>query len=134
MDGNIKFNSRKPSLKDYVLLGGKGYISSKCKIDLFHTVKIELITPKWRNLSDLGRYLYVFSKSRKRIETQFYQLNDPFLHKRNYATSVLGFCTYICSKITAFPILQYFKQSNGKQLNHICLTIISQPVINIKLV
>lgn len=106
-------------LNNCTLLGDKGYLSSEYKIDLFHTAKIELVTPNRKNQSDFIKYPYVFSKSRKRIETQFSQLTDQFLIKRNYAKSFLGFCTRIWGKITAFTILQLLNHKNDKPLNHI---------------
>jgi hypothetical protein len=110
---------KQSNLNNCILLGDKGYLSSDCKIDLFHTSKIELITTKRRNQTDFSKYPYVFSKSRKRIETKFSQLTDQFLIKRNYAKSFLGLCTRIWSKITAFTVLQFINHSNDKQLNHI---------------
>ena len=104
-------------LNNCTLLGDKGYLSSECKIDLFYTARIELITPKRANQLDFSKYPHVFSKSRKRIETQFSQLTDQFLIKRNYAKSFLGFCTRIWSKIGAFTVLQFLNHSNNKELN-----------------
>lgn len=112
-------DARQSGLNNCTLLGDKGYLSSDCKIDLFHTAKINLVTPKRRNQSDFTKYPYVFSKSRKRIETQFSQLTDQFQIKRNYAKSFQGYCTRIWSKITAFTVLQFINHSNEKQLNHI---------------
>jgi Transposase DDE domain len=110
---------KQSSLNNCVLLGDKGYLSSECKIDLFHTAKIELQTPYRKNQSDFIKYPFVFSKSRKRIETQFSQLTDQFLIKRNYAKTFLGLCTRIWGKISAFTILQLINHTNDKQLNHI---------------
>lgn len=107
------------SLNNCTLLGDKGYLSSDCKIDLFHTSKIELVTPKRRNQADFTPFPFVFSKCRKRIETQFSQLSDQFLIKRNYAKSFAGFCTRIWNKLAAFTILQFINQSNDKKLNHL---------------
>ena len=110
---------KRSSLNNCTLLGDKGYLSSESKIDLFHTAKIELVTPKRRNQSDFIKYPYVFSKSRKSIETQFSQLTDQFLIKRNYAKTFLGLCTRVWGKIAAFTILQAINKSNGKPLNQI---------------
>lgn len=106
-------------MNNCTLLGDKGYLSSECKSDLFHISKIKLETPKRRNQTDFTKYPYVFSKSRKRIETQFSQLTDQFLIKRNYAKTFLGLCTRIWSKIAAFTVLQSFNFNNDKPLNHI---------------
>lgn len=110
---------KQSSLNNCVLLGDKGYLSSECKIDLFNTAKIGHETLNRKNQSDFIEYLYVFWKSRKRIETQFSQLTDQFLMKRNYAKSFLGLCTRIWGKITALTILQLMNHSKNKQLNHI---------------
>ena len=110
---------KQSSLNNCTLLGDKGYLSSEYKVDLFHTSKIELQTPKRRNQSDFSKYPYVFAKSRKRIETQFSQLADQFMIKRNYAKTFLGMCTRIWGKIAAFTLLQAINHSNDKPLNQI---------------
>ena len=110
---------KQSSLNNCTLLGDKGYLSSDCQIDLFYTAKIKLETPMRKNQSEFIKYPYVFSKIRKRIETQFSQLTDQFLIKRNYAKSFLGLCTRIWGKITALTILQLMNHTNDKQLNHI---------------
>jgi len=74
---------------------------------------------KRKNQSDFIKYRFVFSKSRKRIETEFLQPTDQFLIKRNYVKSFLDLCTTIWGKITAFTILQLMNHTNEKQLNNI---------------
>jgi len=50
---------------------------------------------------------YIFRKSRKRIETLFFQLCDQFLIRRNYAKTFEGFKTRVLAKITALTLVQY---------------------------
>lgn len=97
----------KQQLSDCVLLGDKGYISSKIQLDLFNSVNIKLETPKRANQKDYSPQYYLFKKYRKRIETLFSQLCDQFMIRRNYAKSFLGYKTRILSKITAVTFIQY---------------------------
>jgi len=97
----------KNQFSDCVLLGDKGYLSSKQQIDLFESAKIRLETPMRTNQINYKRQPYIFRKSRKRIETLFSQLCDQFMIRRNYAKSFLGFKTRIISKITALTIIQF---------------------------
>ena len=106
-------------LNNCLLLGDKGYLSAEQKTDLFHTSKIELQTPNRANQIQQTLFPYVFKKCRKRIETQFSQLCDQFMIKRNYAKSYNGLATRILSKIAAFTTLQYFNFIAGKSLNRI---------------
>ena len=107
------------NINNCTLLGDKGYISSEHKTDLFHTSNVQLETPKRKNQANYSKFPYVFFKSRKRIETQFSQLTDQFLIKRNYAKTFLGLCTRVWGKIAAFTILQFINHSNAKPLNNI---------------
>jgi hypothetical protein len=102
-----------------LLLGDKGYLSAELKTDLFHTAKIELQTPCRINQQQQTLFPYVFKKCRKRIETQFSQLCDQFMIKRNYAKTHNGLATRILSKIAAFTSLQYINFTAGKSLNKI---------------
>ena len=106
-------------LNNCLLLGDKGYLSAEQKTDLFHTAKIELQTPCRTNQLQQTLFPYVFKKCRKRIETQFSQLCDQFMIKRNYAKTYRGLATRIISKITAFTSLQYLNFTSGKSLNKI---------------
>jgi hypothetical protein len=106
-------------LNNCLLLGDKGYISTEQKTDLFHTAKIELQTPNRANQKQQTLFPYVFKKCRKRIETQFSQLCDQFMIKRNYAKTYLGLANRILSKIAAFTSLQYIKFTSAKPLNKI---------------
>lgn len=51
-----------------------------------------------KNQHDYKKQLYIFRKSRKRIETLFSQLCDHFMIRRNYAKTFNGFKTRILSK------------------------------------
>lgn len=75
----------KTQLSDCVLLGDMGYLSAQYQLNLFETAKINLQTPKRKNQKDYIQQLYIFRKSRKRIETLFSQLCDQFMIRRNYA-------------------------------------------------
>jgi hypothetical protein len=106
-------------LNNCLLLGDKGYLNAEIKTDLFHTAKIELQTPCRSNQLQQTLFPYVYKKCRKRIETQFSQLCDQFMIKRNYAKSYAGLATRILSKVTAFTSLQYFNFISGKPINKI---------------
>jgi len=107
------------TLNNCVLLGDKGYISKEQQTDLFSTAKVELAVPMRSNQKDHKPYPYIFKRFRKRIETQFSQLCDQFVMKRNYAKTYNGLCTRIISKIAAFTSLQYLNVLNGRPLNHV---------------
>lgn len=113
--GEIK-NSK---LNNCLLLGDKGYLSIEHKTDLFHTAGINLQTPCRSNQTQQTLFPYVFKKCRKRIETQFSQLCDQFMIKRNYAKTYNGMATRMLSKIAAFTSLQFINFNSGKPLNHI---------------
>jgi len=106
-------------LNNCLLLGDKGYLNAELKTDLFHTAKIELQTPCRSNQLQQTLFPYVFKKCRKRIETQFSQLCDQFMIKRNYAKTFAGLETRIISKVTAFTSLQFLNFITGKPLNKI---------------
>jgi hypothetical protein len=118
-DINYLEEIKNSGLNNCLLLGDKGYLSVEQKTDLFHTAKIELQTPCRSNQIQQTLFPYVFKKYRKRIETQFSQLCDQFMIKRNYAKTYLGLVTRILSKITAFTSLQYLNFTAGKPLNKI---------------
>lgn len=88
----------KSQLSDCVLLGDKGYLSSKYQLDLFETANIKLKTPMRNNQKNYKPQPYIFRKSRKRIETLFSQLCDQFKIRNNYAKTFEGFKTRIVYK------------------------------------
>jgi len=106
-------------LNNCLLLADKGYLGLEQKTDLFHTARIELQTPHRSNQYQQTLFPYVFKKCRKRIETQFSQLCDQFMIKRNYAKTYKGLETRIIAKISAFTSLQYINFITGKSLNKI---------------
>ena len=112
----------KHQISDCLLLGDKGYLSSKQQLDLFETANIELETPMRRNQKGYKKQPYVFRRSRKRIETLFSQLCDQFMIRRNYAKSFEGFKTRILAKITALTMVQYINKF-----------IFDRPINNIKI-
>ena len=58
------------------LIGDAGYLSSEMQIALFSSSNVVLKTPKCSNQKDFKLFDPVFRKSRKRVETVFYQLCD----------------------------------------------------------
>lgn len=97
-------------MSDCVILGDKGYLSSKIQLNLFETVNIRLEVPARENQKDGRAQPYIFKKTRKRIETLFSQLCDQFMIRRNYAKTFEGFKTRIMSKITALTMVQYINR------------------------
>ena len=100
----------KNQLKDCVLLGGRGYLSTDYQVDLFENSKIKLETPMRKNQKDYVAQPYIFRKTRKRIETLFSQLCDQFMIRRNYAKSFEGFKTRIIAKVTAMTTIQFINK------------------------
>lgn len=100
----------KHQMNDCVIIGDKGYLSSKIQLDLFESANIELSTPKRKNQLDYKPQFFLYQKGRKRIETLFSQLCDQFMIKRNYAKSFDGYRTRILSKITALTTIQYINK------------------------
>ena len=115
-------NDVKYQINDCLLLGDKGYLSSRQQLDLFETANIKLETPMRKNQKGYVKQPYVFRKSRKRIETLFSQLCDQFMIRRNYAKSFRGFKTRILAKITAMTVVQYINKF-----------IFDRPINNIKI-
>jgi len=113
--GDVKHSG----LNNCLLLADKGYLSSEKQIDLFTSVGIELKTPMRSNQKDFHRYPFVFSKSRKRVETLFSQLCDQMMIKRNYAKTFEGLSARVISKVAAVTALQNMNLKNGRKLNHI---------------
>ncbi len=100
----------KNQLKDCVLLGDRGYLSTNYQVDLFENSNIKLETPMRKNQKNYVAQPYIFRKSRKRIETLFSQLCDQFMIRRNYAKSFAGFKTRIIAKITAMTTIQFINK------------------------
>ena len=108
-------------MSDCLLLRDRGCLSKTIQLDLFQTVNIKLETPKIKNQIDYKPQAYIFRKSRKRIETLFFQLCDQFKIRNNYAISFEGFKTRILAKITALTLVQYVNKF-----------IFDRPINNIK--
>jgi len=100
----------KNQFSDCVILGDKGYLSADYQLDLFESKQIKLEVPMRKNQYNYKKQLYIFRKSRKRIETLFSQLCDHFMIRRNYAKTFNGFKTRILSKITSLTIIQYINK------------------------
>ena len=115
----------KEQMKDCVILGDKGYLSSNQQINLFETANIKLEVPMRKNQKGYQKQPFIFRKSRKRIETLFSQLCDQFMIRRNYAKSFQGFKTRILSKITALIVIQFInKFSFDRNINNLKVSII----------
>ncbi len=115
----------KHQMADCVLLGDKGYLSSKLQLDLFETANIKLETPMRTNQNGYQKQPYIFRKSRKRIETLFSQLCDQFMIRRNYSKSFQGFKTRVLAKITALTLVQFInKYIFNRNINNIKTQII----------
>ena len=93
-------------MNNCTLIGDRGYLSTQVQTDLFNYANIKLDTPMRSNQKNYHKQKYIFSKSRKRIETLFSQLCDQFKIRNNYAKSFNGFKTRILSKITALTFIQ----------------------------
>jgi hypothetical protein len=120
---DIKYlNDLKYEISDCVLLGDMGYLSANVQLNLFESANINLQTPMRKNQINYKKQPYLFSKSRKRIETLFSQLCDQFMIRRNYAKSFDGFRTRIISKISALTMIQYLNKF-----------VFDRPINNLKL-
>jgi hypothetical protein len=107
-------------LTDCELIADGGYLSKVHQLQLFESYNIQLITPKRTNMKQLNtdwtpkkRY------QRKRIETLYSQLDDQMMIKRNYAKSLNGLLTRVCTKVSAAAVLQMLNFENKKPLNNI---------------
>ena len=69
--------------RDCVLLDDRGYLSTDYRLDLFESQRIVLEVPIRRNQNDYKLQHPLFRRCRKRIETLFSQLCDPFMIQRN---------------------------------------------------
>lgn len=107
----------KHQLKDYILLGDRGYLSAEYQLNLFEYHNSRLETPIRTNQHNYKEQTYIFRKSRKRIETLFSQLCDQFMIRRNYVKSFEEFKNRILSKITTMTIVQYINRFEFKNLN-----------------
>ena len=91
----------KLQIRDYTLLGDRGYLSTKIQLNLFETYDIKLKTLMWSNQKDYKEQPYLYRKKRKRIETLFSQLCDQLMIKCSYAKILNGLETRTLGEITA---------------------------------
>lgn len=110
--------------RNCTILGDKGYLSIDYQRDLFSSNNITLEVPMRKNQQDYEPQTYIFSKSRKRIETLFSQLCDQFMIRRNYAKTFEGFKNRILSKIMALTIIQLINKQNNKNINKLKTSIV----------
>ncbi|RYE20472.1 MAG: IS982 family transposase [Sphingobacteriaceae bacterium] len=113
----------KTQFQDCLLLADKGYLSAAYQLNLFENHQIKLEVPMRRNQVSYQKQPFIFSKSRKRIETLFSQLCDQFMIRRNYAKTFSGFKTRILSKITTLTIIQYINNSLNRNINNLKINI-----------
>lgn len=104
---------------DCTILGDKGYLSIDYQRDLFSENQIKLEIPMRKNQHNYEPQVYIFRKSRKRIETLFSQLCDQFMIRRNYAKSFDGFKNRILSKIMALTVIQLINKLNNRNINNL---------------
>lgn len=116
-------NDVKHLLKDYYLIGDKGYISHSIQMDLFNTREIKLEVPMRKNQFNFKKMHYSLSRVRKRIETLFSQLCDQFMIRRNYAKTFDGFKSRILSKMTALTVIQYINHCENRNINNLKIKI-----------
>lgn len=102
-----------------VIIGDKGYISKEVRVDLFNYARIELVVPYRCNQKDYVPQPHEFRRLRKRIETDFSQLIEVMEIRCNYAKRLPGYFMRVCSKITAFTLLQYENRKAGRPIGHI---------------
>lgn len=105
--------------QDCSFIGDKGYISAEVQLDLFETAQIKLEVPYRYNQKDWKPTFRPFSKIRKRIETDFSQFKDQFMIERNYAKQTNGLFARMCSKISAFTVMQYFNYINNRPIGQV---------------
>ena len=105
--------------QDCIIIGDKGYLSVDYQRDLFSSNQIKLEVPMHRNQKGYRTPVYIFRKSRKRIETLFSQLCDQFMIRRNYAKSFDGFKNRILSKIMALTVIQFINKLKNKNSNNL---------------
>jgi len=78
-----------------------------------------------KNQQNHKKQTHIFRKKRKRIETLFSQLCDPFKIQNNYAKTFEGFKTRIGSKLTALTIIQYInKFVFNRNINNLKVNIV----------
>jgi hypothetical protein len=109
----------KLSHQNCVILADKGYLSRNYQLDLFESNHIQMEVPMRTNQHDYKKQDSIFRKSRKRIETLFFQLCDQFMIRRNYAKSFDGLKNRILSKIMALTIIQLINKLNNKNINNL---------------
>lgn len=97
-------------ISNCTIFGDMDYLSASVQLNLFESVNINLQTPIRKNQIGYVKQLYVFIKSRKRIETLYSQLGEQFMIKRNYAKSFSGFRIRILSKTSALTMIQYLNK------------------------
>lgn len=107
-------------LTDCELIADGGYLSKTYQLHLFESFNIQLITPKRSNMKQVNTDWTPKTRyQRKRIETLYSQLDDQMMIKRNYAKSLNGLLTRVCTKVSAAAVLPKINFENKKPLNNI---------------
>lgn len=117
-------------ISDCTLIGDKGYLSTETQLILFETCKFKLNSLMRNNQKKYKKQLYIFRKSRKRIETLLSQLCDQFMIRRNYAKSLGGYKIRTLSNITSLKIVQYINQFVFNRNNELPHTLGSRQSVN----
>ena len=92
-------NDLKGNLNNCILVGDKGDLSAQMQVDLFTHYKVHLEVPYRKNQINRKPVRKDYQKLRRRIETNFSQLEDQLCIRRNYAKTQRGLFTRILSKI-----------------------------------
>ena len=109
----------KPLYHNCCIIGDRDYISKEVQLDLFETANIRLECPYRHNQKDYKQFPHLFSKSRKRIETLFFQLVDQMMVIRNSAKQSRALFGRIISKISAMTFAQYVNFINDRPIGQI---------------
>jgi hypothetical protein len=121
----INQSKSKEILKNCLLIGNRGYISEKLRVDLFNYSNIKLSVPIRKNQHEFVPFSKIISTVRKRIERAISQLSGQFLLHINLAKTCQGLATRITSKLTSFTRVKYlnffiFKRSLNKIKINLC--------------
>jgi hypothetical protein len=119
-DSQFLSHIKNVQISDCQLIADMGYLSKCRQLELFDSYNIKLITPNRSNMKTINLdWTKQTRKSRKRIETLISQLDDQMMIKRNYAKSLEGLLTRICTKVSSAAALQFLNSISNKPLNKI---------------
>lgn len=104
---------------DCMILGDKGYLSTKVQQNLFDVANISLEVPYRLNQKNWRPPVWAYKKLRKRIETVFSQLHDSLMLKRNYSKQFCSLITLMAAKIAAMTFMKYVDFVNPRPVGQI---------------